>query len=115
EREVPQHLEERVVPGRVSDLFEVVVLAAGAHAFLRGRRAARTERRLLRSKKDLLELDHSRVREQKRRIVHRDERRARSYRVTIALEVLEKSSPNLSGEHASIYQRPDDQRRGTAY
>jgi len=34
EREVPQHLEERVVPGGVADVFEVIVLAAGAQAAL---------------------------------------------------------------------------------
>ncbi len=36
EREVAQHLEERVVARGVADVLEVVVLAAGAHAALRG-------------------------------------------------------------------------------
>jgi hypothetical protein len=40
EREVAQHLEEGVVARRVADVFQVVVLAAGAHAFLRGHGAA---------------------------------------------------------------------------
>ena len=40
EREVAQHLEEGVVARGVADILEVVVLAAGAHAFLRGRGAA---------------------------------------------------------------------------
>jgi len=39
EAEVAEHLEERVVPGRVADVLEVVVLAAGAHAALRARGA----------------------------------------------------------------------------
>ena len=39
EREVAEHLEERVVARRVADVVEVVVLAAGAHALLRGGRA----------------------------------------------------------------------------
>ena len=34
EGEIAQHLEERVMAGRVADVFEVVVLAAGAHAAL---------------------------------------------------------------------------------
>ncbi len=34
EREVAQHLEEGVVPGGVANLLEVIVFAAGAHAFL---------------------------------------------------------------------------------
>jgi hypothetical protein len=36
EGEVAEHLEEGVVPGGVADIVEVVVLAAGAHAFLAG-------------------------------------------------------------------------------
>jgi hypothetical protein len=40
EAEVAEHLEEGVVTRRVADVLEVVVLAAGAHALLRGRRAA---------------------------------------------------------------------------
>ena len=35
EREVAEHLEEGVVARGVADIVEVVVLAAGAHAFLR--------------------------------------------------------------------------------
>ena len=35
EREVAQHLEERVVARGAADVLEVVVLAAGAHALLR--------------------------------------------------------------------------------
>ena len=40
EREIAEHLEEGVVARGVADVVEVVVLAAGAHAFLRGRRRA---------------------------------------------------------------------------
>ena len=39
EREVAEHLEERVMPERRPDVVEVVVLAADAHALLRRRRA----------------------------------------------------------------------------
>ena len=35
EREIAEHLEEGVVARGVADIVEVVVLAAGAHAFLR--------------------------------------------------------------------------------
>ena len=34
EAEIPQHLEERMVPGGVADIVEIVVLATGADAFL---------------------------------------------------------------------------------
>jgi hypothetical protein len=36
EREIAEHLEEGVVPRGIADIVEVIVLAAGAHAFLRG-------------------------------------------------------------------------------
>ena len=39
EGEIAEHLEERVMAARVADVFEIVMLAAGADAFLRGRRA----------------------------------------------------------------------------
>ena len=35
EREIAEHFEEGVVPRGIADIVEVVVLAAGAHAFLR--------------------------------------------------------------------------------
>ncbi len=73
EAEVAEHLEERVVPRRVADVLEVVVLAAGAHAALRGRRAHVGP--LVLAEEHVLELDHARVGEQQRRIVRRDERR----------------------------------------
>ena len=42
EREIPEHFEEGVVARGVADIVEVVVLAAGADAFLRaGRRSSR--------------------------------------------------------------------------
>ena len=35
EREIPEHLEEGEMAGGVADIVEIVVLAAGADAFLR--------------------------------------------------------------------------------
>ena len=69
EREIPEHLEECVMPRRVADLLEVVVLPAGAHALLHGRGAACAPGRLLLPEKHLLELHHSRVGEHQRRVV----------------------------------------------
>ena len=56
EREVAEHLEEGVVARGVADIVEVVVLAAGAHAFLRGRRLRVGA--LLEAGEDVLELHH---------------------------------------------------------
>jgi hypothetical protein len=38
ERKVAEHLEERVMARGIADIVEIVVLAAGAHAFLRRHR-----------------------------------------------------------------------------
>src|SRR5205085_5631895 len=56
ERKIPEHLEERVVARRLADLVEIVVLAAGAHALLRRRRAL--VRALLDAGEHVLELVH---------------------------------------------------------
>ena len=73
EGEVAEHLEKRVVAARVADVLEIVVLAAGAHALLRGGRARVVA--LLQAEEDVLELVHARVGEQQRRVVRGHERR----------------------------------------
>ena len=82
EAEVAEHLEERVVARGVADVLEVVVLAAGAHAALRGRRAH--VRPLFLAEEDVLELDHARVGEEQRRIVAGHERARGHDRVALA-------------------------------
>ena len=67
EREVAEHLEERVMAQRGPDVVEIVVLAADAHALLR-RRGARVVA-LLAAEEHVLELVHPGVGEQQRRIV----------------------------------------------
>ena len=69
EAEVAQHLEERVVARGVADVLQVVVLAARAHAALRGR-GARVGALLL-AEEHVLELHHARIDEQQRRVVRR--------------------------------------------
>jgi hypothetical protein len=60
EREITEHLEESVVACSMPHLLEIVVFPAGPNAFLRCHRTA-SERGRFQSKKDLLELHHSRV------------------------------------------------------
>ena len=72
EREVAQHLEERVVARRVADVVEVVVLAAGAQALL-CRGGARI-RPLLDAGEEVLELHHAGAGEHQRGVVSRNER-----------------------------------------
>src|SRR5262249_830691 len=90
-------LEERVVARRLAHLIEVVVLAAGADALLRGRRTL--VRALVDAREHVLELDHARVREQQRGIVGRNERARRHDLVALAAEKLEKCFANLGGLH----------------
>ena len=76
---VAEHLEEGVVVGVLAHIVEVVVLAASADAFLRIHRAG--EGRLFGAEEVRLELVHSRVGEEQRRVVVRDNRRGRDLRV----------------------------------
>ncbi len=87
-------LAEGVVPGGVPHLLEVVVLAAGAHALLRGRHAT-PERRLFEPEEHALELHHPRVGEQQRRVVGGHERRARTHHVPLPLEVPQEPLSDL--------------------
>src|SRR5918999_3390861 len=96
--EVAEHLEEGVVTRGMADLFQVVVLSAGANAFLRGRRSA-TERRFLETEEHLLELHHAGVREQQRRIIARHERGARANSVTLMAEIVQEAGANIGGTH----------------
>ena len=98
EAEVAEHLEERVVAGGMTDLLEVVMLSAGAHALLHGRRAA-SARWLLLSKKNFLELHHPGVGEHERRIVGGHDGRAGVHDVTPLLEILDEFLSDLGSFH----------------
>ena len=69
EREVAEHFKEGMVTAGKSHVFKVVMLAAGADAFLRRGRTGIVA--LLRAKEQVLELVHSGVGEEQRRIVGR--------------------------------------------
>ena len=88
EREIAEHLEEGVVPRGVADIVEVVVLAAGAHAFLRGGGARIGA--LFEAGEDVLELHHPGIGEHQGRIVARHERRGRHDLVPVRREIVEK-------------------------
>src|SRR5207244_6537741 len=98
--EVAGHLEEGLMARGVADVLEIVVLAAGAQATLRGRCAL--VRALLLAEKDILELHHARVDEEQRRIVCRHERARGHDAVALRTEILEKARANLAGLHAAI-------------
>ncbi len=93
EREVPEHLEERVMAGGVADIVEVVVLAARPNAFLRGDRTQIGS--LLEAGEDILELHHAGIGEHQGRIVPRHERRGRHDLVAVAGKIVQEARPDL--------------------
>src|SRR5262245_56101325 len=88
-----------MVAERRSHVIEVVVLAADAHALLRGGRALVVP--LFLAEEHVLELVHPGVREEQRWIVVRHEGRARHDPVPLTLEVLQERASNLVGGHWS--------------
>ena len=80
-----------------ADIFEVVVLAAGADAFLAGGGAVVVA--LLEAEEDVLELVHAGVGEEQRGIVGGDERRAAHDAVAALFEEAQKHFANfVAGE-----------------
>ena len=100
EREVPEHLEERVVAPGGAHVVEVVVLAADPHAFLRRRRPLVVA--ALAAEEQVFELVHARVGEEQRRVVGRHERRAADDAMALAGEVVEEALADRAGRHAAI-------------
>ena len=88
EAEVAQHFEEGVVARGVADVFQVVVLAAGAHAALhRGGARVRTA---VGADEHVLELHHAAVGQQQGRIVARHQRAGTDNRVALGFEEFEE-------------------------
>ena len=97
EAEVTQHFEERVVTSRVTDVVQVVVLTAGTDTLL-SRRCTRVSA-LVKTQEHVLELVHTSIREQKRRVITRDHGAGMHNRVTFALEELQEGLTNLRSLH----------------
>jgi hypothetical protein len=95
--EVAEHLEECVMPCRVSDVFKIIVLAAGANASLRCNRSLVIS--FVEAQEDVLELDHACIGEKQRGIVGRHERRAGNDLVAPLPEEFQKSLAQLIAGH----------------
>ncbi len=93
EGEVAEHLEEGVVARGVTDVVQVVVLAAGAHRLLRGGRARGG--RGLGAGEEVLERHHAGVDEQQGRIVLRHQRRGRHHQVPGGLVVVQEGAADV--------------------
>jgi hypothetical protein len=81
------------MPRCIADIVEIVVLAAGANAFLRGGGALVGA--LLDAGKDVLELHHAGIGEHQCRIVARHQRRRRHDFVALGREIIQKCRPDL--------------------
>src|SRR6266852_5779372 len=92
-RKIAEHLEKRVMPLRKPHIFQVVVLPARAHAFLRRRRPRVIP--LLQPQKHVLELVHPRIRKQQGSVPMRHQRRAPHPPVPLAFKKLQKFLPNF--------------------
>ena len=105
EGEIAQHFEERVMAAGVADVFEIVVLAAGAHAFLGGGGAGIVA--LFEAQEDVLELVHAGVGEQQRGVVGGDQRRAAHDAVAARGEEVEKALSDFVTCHGESFWKVD--------
>ena len=95
EREIAEHLEESVVPRGVAHIVEIIVLAPGPHAFLRGGRRLVGAR--LQAGKHILERHHARIDEHQRRVVVRHQRRGRHHLMAGGPEIVEEGATDIVG------------------
>ena len=99
EGEVAEHFEESVVAAGVADVFEIVVFAAGADAFLGGGGAGVIAG--FEALEDLFELVHARVGEEQGGVVGRHERTAAHDAVAAGVEEVEKTLADVVTGHGS--------------
>ena len=92
-RKITQHLKEGVVPRRVADIIEIVVLAARPNALLRRGRPGIGTR--FSAGEDILERHHARIDEKQGRVVLWNERRGGGDRVPTPREVVEEGRANF--------------------
>ncbi len=88
EGKIAEHFEKRLMAVGESDVFEVVVFSARAHAFLAG--SGPFVVALLEAEENVFELIHPRVGEEQRGIVMRYERGAAHYAMTALFEEFQK-------------------------
>ncbi len=99
--EVAEHFKKGVVAGGAADVFQVVVLAAHAQAFL-GRGGAGVAGLVL-AQEHLLELHHAGVGEKERGVFARHQRRGRHDLMALGREIFQKLGANLGCRHHCMY------------
>src|SRR3546814_12674427 len=99
-----------MMPRRIADIVEIIMLAARAHAFLRRYRGA--VRALLQPREDILERHHARVDEHQRRVVIRHQRRRRLDMVPRSPEIVEEGAANVVGRYHARELRSEERSVG---
>ncbi len=104
-REIAEHFKKRMVARGIADVFQVVVLAAGAHAALRGGRARIAA--LVVAEEHILELHHAGVGEQQGRIVARHQARGTDDGVLLRFKEFKELVADFSRFHV-LWPRGND-------
>src|SRR5688572_25220273 len=89
------------MPTRAAHVFEIVVLAAGAHALLRGGSASIIP--LVQPEEHVLELVHASVGEEQRRVIRGDQRGALHDAMSARRKVIQKCLANFAAGHISVF------------
>ena len=92
-REIAEHFKERMVTSGIADIVQIVVLATGTHALLGSRRAIVGT--VFKTRKNVLELNHTRIGEHQRRIVTRDKWARWNDLMPVLAVIIEECGPNL--------------------
>ena len=71
ETEIAQHFEKSMVPRRITDILEIVMLPSCTDTSLHGRRAGIGT--FVQSQKNILELDHTGIRQHQGRVIGRNQ------------------------------------------
>ena len=101
--EVAEHLEKRVMAVGEADVFEIVVLASGADAFLRSGGAGVVA--LFGAQEDVFELVHAGVGEQQGGVIGWNQRGAVHLAVSLLDEKVQEHASNIiSGRHTSHFR-----------
>ena len=96
--EIAQHLEKGVMPGRVADIIEIVMLSAGANTPLGGHRPVVSP--FVLPQKDILELHHTGIGKKQRGIVMGHQRAAGHDFVPVCSEVIKELLSDVPSFHS---------------
>jgi hypothetical protein len=108
EGKVAEHLEKGVMPGGATDIFQVVVFAAGPNAFLRT--AGPGVVPVLQTEEQVLELVHAGIGEQQRRVILRYEVRTGDDRMASLNKKLQETFPDFFSSHCFSHSNQNNYR-----